>query len=238
MTKKDSLYREDMFNAPRMKAARVAIGMSQELLAEELNMSLSGVRKVERGGVSLPRNIAAIASVLKVSPEWLLSKGGIDIPERDSLNELSPIETISCSVVGIVEAGVWREALEYLAEDQKVYQVRYFPNFEGFEQRMFEVVGPSMNMHYPEGQLLHCVRLAFGPRNIEILNGDHVIVQRQRGQLYEATVKEFQDGQLWPRSTDPRHQAPIEVSESESESVEITYLVLGAYRHNKGLDSR
>src|SRR6185437_6658274 len=65
------------------------------------------------------------------------------------------------------------------------------------------------------------------------MNGDHVIVaRRNRDGLFEASLKEYvlnDDGSrwLWPRSTDPEHQAPLQYGGAEE--VTITGIVKASY---------
>lgn len=70
-----------------------------------------------------------------------------------------------------------------------------------------------MNQVYRDRTVVICVPLS--DYNQEIEEEDHVIVRRvARDGLVEITVKELRlDSQghawLWPRSTDPQHQAPL-----------------------------
>jgi hypothetical protein len=67
-----------------------------------------------------------------------------------------------------------------------------------------------MDMVYPPGRYVVIAH----PAEAGLRSGDHVVVERQRADLVEVTLKEFvieEDGRaaLWPRSSDPRYQEPI-----------------------------
>lgn len=122
-------------------------------------------------------------------------------------------QTRQIRVVGAVQAGVFKEAMEYDAADQ--YTVS-FPVGDYDNKKVFalEVRGTSMDREYPEGTILYV--LPVYELDDDIKSGDHVIVERRRPDgLIEATCKEYvvdaQSGDvwLWPRSDDPLHQQPI-----------------------------
>jgi hypothetical protein len=168
-----------------------------------------------------PITYAKLARTAQV-PAWKLSG---DEPE--------PPSPTSVWVKGVVEAGAFREVVEW---DQSSWYAIDIPVPARFRKmaEALEVRGPSMNLDYPDGSIVTWV---------ETLNSrppahlDHVIVYAyRRDGTIEATVKELRviDGKrwLWPRSDHPAHQAPIEVDApgEEIESIEIKGLVLGGYR--------
>lgn len=64
--------------AANIRAARKALGLSQEALAHEAELNRVNMSKIERGLHSLSLdNLYWIALALKVSPESLLRPGGI-----------------------------------------------------------------------------------------------------------------------------------------------------------------
>ncbi len=73
-----------------------------------------------------------------------------------------------------------------------------------------------MDEYYPDGSHVVCVRLSDLER--WPIPGEHVVIERRDGVTddFEATLKEFRvaDGKawLWPRSYDPAHQQPVQVS--------------------------
>lgn len=136
-------------------------------------------------------------------------------------------------VVGRVQGGHFAEAVQWDESEWYQVDIPVPPRFKG-RAKALEVRGPSMNLEYPDGSIVVWVSmLDFRPPR----EGDHVIVySKHLDDGYEATVKELRivDGVqwLWPRSTDPQFQAPINPSApgDDIESVEIVGVVIGGYR--------
>ena len=163
------------------------------------------------------------------TPEYLLDETENKTPTvRPASAELVPVTGKLLKLVGYVEAGVWREAVQIDDDEQRTRPVQESPAFDGFDQYLLQVVGRSMDMFYQPGALLHCVELDYGPRHIHLQDGDHVIVQREVGGKVETTVKELEGGRLWPRSTDPRFDGPVQVGVHEEETVSIKALVISS----------
>lgn len=168
------------------------------------------------------RTYAKLARTAEV-PIWRISG---DMPE--------PPSPTSIWVVGYVEAGSFREAVEW--DRSRWYSVDV-PVPDRFRRvaKALEIRGFSMDLEYRPGSIVIWVDfLDYRPPRHE----DHVIVYSHRtdGQI-EATIKELRvddDGRrwLWPRSTKPEHQLPIdpESPPTDIESVEIKGIVIGDYR--------
>lgn len=123
-------------------------------------------------------------------------------------------------VLGVVEAGAWREVADVALAERETIEVAQDRRFEG-ETFALKVVGASMNRVYPDGSFVIARRWNGGP----LPAGKRVIVDRERDGLHETTIKELvrtSDGhwELWPRSDDPRHQQPIPY-EDENTTVRI-----------------
>jgi len=136
-------------------------------------------------------------------------------------------------VVGHVEAGMFRDAVEW--DHSRWYEVDV-PVPERFRKvaKALEIRGTSMNVDYPDGSVAIWVDILDSrpPRH-----EDHVIVYAHRSDgRIEATVKELRmDGTsrwLWPRSTDPQHQTPVNIDTPPEGvvTIEIKGLVIGGYR--------
>lgn len=168
-----------------------------------------------------PRTYAKLSRVQGV-PAWRISG---DPPE--------PSSPTSIWVAGYVEAGAFREAVEW--DRSRWYSVDV-PVPERFRSiaKALEVRGSSMNLEYRPGSVVIWVDfLDFRPPR----TGDHVIVYANThdGKI-EATVKELRivDDRhwLWPRSDDPEHQAPVNIDSlpDDIETIEIKGIVIGDYR--------
>lgn len=169
-----------------------------------------------------PRTYAKLARTAEV-PAWKLSG---DMPE--------PPSPTSVWVSGHVEAGAFREAVEW--DRSRWYSVDV-PVPERFRRlaKALEIRGSSMDLEYRPGSIVIWVDfLDFRPPR----HDDHVIVYsyRRDGQI-EATVKELRiDGEgkrwLWPRSTRPEHQSPVDCDNppEDVENIEVKGIVIGDYR--------
>lgn len=169
-----------------------------------------------------PRTYGKLARTAEV-PVWRLNG---DRPE--------PPSPTSVWVSGYVQAGEFQDAVEW--DRYRWYSVDV-PIPEKFRKRAkaLEVRGHSMDLEYKPGAVVIWVdMLDFRP----IRHEDHVIVYSHHydGRI-EATVKEVridEDGRrwLWPRSTKPEHQLPVNIENppDEIESIEVRGIVIGDYR--------
>lgn len=93
--------------------------------------------------------------------------------------------------------------------------------------------GPSVNKRIPDGAYAICASYDSFPGGAQ--HGQLVHVVRERAGLQEHTIKELRYGkagaELWPVSTDPRHQAAIRLETGEDgEIVRIQGVVIGLYQ--------
>jgi SOS-response transcriptional repressor LexA len=155
-------------------------------------------------------------------PSWKISG---DQPEAPS--------PTSIWVAGHVEAGIWREAVEWDQSDWYSVDVPVAQRFRG-RAKALEVRGNSMNIEYPSGSIATWIdMLDFRPPQ----DGDDVVVYMTRYDgMIEATLKRYRvlDGKvwLWPDSTDPLHQTPVNVEAPGDDIAEIVVkgIVTGSYR--------
>lgn len=118
-----------------------------------------------------------------------------------------------------VEAGVWREQIDWPADEWYDFEVG--PNPEpGSEEFALRLEGYSMDKTIPPGSNLHCLRVAFG--RIEPRAGDLVVVERKAHDLVEMTCKRLaKDGENWElrcESTKPEFQEPIRIGRPDPDS--------------------
>lgn len=211
--------------ATRLKEVREKRGYtSAKGAAEAMGVSVSTYIQHESGMRGFPAAKAdRYARFFRTTPEWLI------YGRQVSIAQLGP----QLSVKGAVAAGVWREAEEWPQDEWEAFTGRSdvaAPNSIRFGLR---VEGQSMNLLYPEGTILECVRY-FG--DTPIANGKRVIVERKRfNDGTEATVKEYfkdDDGVEWlvPRSNNPAYQSPLRCDQAGEgiESIEIVAIVVAA----------
>lgn len=219
-------------SADRLKEARIAAGYATaKQSAEAMGVSVSTYIHHENGTRGYPASRAErYARFFKTTPEWLLY-GRLNVVENTKAASLGP----QIYVQGAVAAGVFKERMEYDQADWEVFTGA--PEIDALVSQRFglRVVGSSMDLLYPPGTILECVR--YWGRD-PIPNGKRVIVQRVRldGGI-ETTVKEYQqadDGVVWlvPRSTKPEFQSPIRCDQPEAgiKRVEVIAIVVASIR--------
>lgn len=206
----------------RIRTARKAKKLTQKQLARLIPTDESSISRWERDdqGITLD-NAVALAAALGVSVQFLQT-GEEVLPVGNKNMRL-------IRVVGEVQAGVWREAIEWPPEDQDEIAVLTPPEYRNLVMSAYVVRGSSMNLYYPSGT--HVVIASTIANGIAPKNGSKVLVSRRNtdGQ-YEATLKEYvisPDGKvwLWPRSDDPQHQEPIPYTDGDTEEVTVTGIV-------------
>lgn len=120
-------------------------------------------------------------------------------------------------VMGEVAAGLWREASPREIADAKEFLPLDVLGYEKARLTALRVVGPSMNLVYPEGRYV----VVAHPAEAGLRIGDIVVVERFKSDLVELTLKEFvvdEAGRqaLMPRSTHPDFQTPIYLRDREA----------------------
>jgi len=214
----------------RLKELRKKKGLTQEQMADRAGLSTAHYNRLENA--TRPVNthwLTIFGGILNVSPAVLLGE-----PDSEGIGK---VQVQSITVRGAVQGGSWVEALEWDLPDRYDVVVPELPR-EAQNAYGLKVQGPSMNMEYPDGSVVICVPLLDFWRDLK--SGDHVIVERRDNGSVEGTVKELQidtEGHawLWPRSTDPMHQQPLETgwppSDSDTDTeVAVTAVVVGSYR--------
>ena len=210
------------------------------LKARDINpaVGVDFIRDMRRRGHP-PRSdkLAALAQVLEVPPASL-----VEVLEGHA-SSVTPVHTTQIEVRGDVQAGVWREAIEWPAVDWYAITVPIDTAYQGLHRYGLKVCGQSMNKVFPEGSVV--VVINFGDLGRLPKTGDFVVaVQRcSKTDQYEATVKAVQirdDGTviLWPQSWDPAFQTPVVLPPQDGHDnagvpdVAIQALVVGSYQPN------
>lgn len=204
----------------RIQERLEALKLSERKACLKAGVHVDTIRRL-RSRDQAPRvdTLAALASALEVPLDYLTSAAsqtGGDAGKGADTRLSVPVNMIRVPVLGYVQAGKWREAIEWPPDTWYGVTVPAHPRYPSAERFALEVRGNSMNRLYPERTILICVRFYDIAR--EPQPGDKVIcLRRDRYGEFEATVKEYQRDEqgrhiLWPRSDDPEHQAPIILS--------------------------
>lgn len=148
-----------------------------------------------------------------------------------------PGEIERVSVVGNVQAGLFKEEEEWPPDDRFEVDVPVDGRYRRLLKKALRVAGPSMNQVYPEGSFIVVID-AFELPDWSPRQGQHLVVRRRdRLGLVEHTVKEFRRDEagrpwLWPRSDHPDFQQPwpLPPAEDGDGSLEVAAIVIGSYR--------
>lgn len=194
----------------RIDERLTALGLSERKAALMAGVGVNTIRHIRnRGHAPKPVNLAKLASVLKVPAAHLLEAAAESGSHNAAPNILAQVP-----VRGAIQAGVWREALEWPEQDWYAITTPIDDRYPGIERFGLVVCGASMDRLYPEGTIVLVVK--FGDLMRTPNPGERVVVLRRdrRNGEYEATLKEFDiDARgravLWPRSNDPEFQSPI-----------------------------
>lgn len=186
----------------RLREAIKQSGRSDRDVSIGAGMSPDAVRGVMRNQSPTVETVRRLASELRVPAEWIAFGVG-ETSLHDGRDQYIPIK-------GEVAAGLWIEASENHWSDQlDVAPVAFTPEWPREAQFGLRVRGTSINRRANEGDILRCIDV--GLAGIEPLDGDLVIVQRERADgLQEVTAKiASREGHivyLRPDSTDERHK--------------------------------
>ena len=181
----------------RLRELRKKEGLTLDQVAKEAGTTNQMVGMLERGERQLTQRwMERLAPALKVKP-----------------TELLPLNTTGhrIQLTGNVQAGEWRPAEEM--PDPEFFDIPLPENYSKTKPFGLRVVGPSMNLVYPEGSILICCHLT--DLNEMPLHGKRYIIEDiEAGDGIETTVKELvidETGRpwAWPRSNNPAHQQPI-----------------------------
>lgn len=211
-------YRSSMELKARIFKARTDAKMTQGDLAKAVGKTRGAVAQWESGEVRPRHNtLVAIAEATGRSIMWLLHGG-------DEGNG-----KLGLLVVGEVAAGTWLEGTVHYAIENK--PVAPDPNYPSHAQRLYRVVGKSINRVAEHGMYLHTVDVV--ATGIQPEHGDLVIVRRMRHGLAEYTAKQlvFHEGKwiLRPESTEAEWQEDILLQSNEGDEIEVIDIVIGKW---------
>jgi SOS-response transcriptional repressor LexA len=236
--------RSQCTNAESAAAPFVQIQCMDELLEAAREFFRRGLKKtgISPTTITRPLNDPTWSKIPKLTTLAKLARvAQIELPAtlaRGGVVDLTPIAR-SIPVLGDIRAG----SFERIAEEPKPVEwlPMEVPEYGGVDLFALRVVGRSMDRLYPDGSYVVCAP----PAQSGLREGDVVAVRRWDRGLAETTLKQIErhkDGSYWlyPRSTDPDHQAPLALpvgDESAQSGLEIIGVVVSSYdsrRHGRG----
>jgi len=218
--------------AKRIRDLRNSLNMNQAEFADFIGVEgengQSTVSKWE-SAKQLPGSQYTAKMAAKTSQDPVYFSG---LDAIDSTNRLRPR---MCRLMGELQAGAWREAIQFDYDDQRDVEFPAMIQIPPYAMEAYIVRGDSMNDFYPDGSIVYVAGVLANA--LSPLDGDHVLVQRMDNNgLFEATLKELvimEDGSkwLWPRSSNPEFQLPLKVNghDAREYDVQITGVVQCAF---------
>jgi transcriptional regulator with XRE-family HTH domain len=209
-------------SARQIQLLRKQAGMTQADLAKKVGVHQATVSKWEQGD-DIPGGdtLSILASLFKVHPNEIT---GIGVDAK------SPVGR-RVQIIGEIAAGEWAETHEI--DEPFFTTVPGLPSrFDRVQLQGFRVKGDSMNMVYPDGSIVYVAPI--GAVSSWPKSGQVVMVMHHKHGETEATLKEYVENEhgklLWPRSTHPAHQAPLDykAKRGPDEEVVITGVVVAA----------
>lgn len=229
----------------RIEEIRESHKLSMKKLADAASTTASQISKLEKGERGL--DVHWMNRISRAFRELGINISPIDLIVGDITPDTVQPSSRDIPVIGQVEGGAFREATQW-AEDLQYHVASTIQN-DHHAAKCFglEVIGESMNKVYPAGTVVIVMPLTDYlsiPRKLE--SGDKVVVYRHRAGLIEATIKEFvqkpdSKAELWPRSTHPEYQSPINIHwpngehNTDVDCVEIAAVVIQSIKVEKRL---
>lgn len=212
--------------ARKIKDLRLSLGLRQPDFAKLVgDIDQSTISRWEQGKQKpRPEQVVRLSEIMGVTPQQFLN-----IPSASNHGEA---ESRVVRITGNLQAGQWAEATDLPIDEQTEIPAPLSPEWDDVDIHARVVVGSSMNLYYPDGSVVYIAPLTSLGRTPK--SGERVVVQRVGADgMYEATLKEYivdESGKvwLWPRSTDPEHQAPIRYAE-RGKSVSILGVVVASF---------
>lgn len=137
----------------RIKVARTAKGLTQQQLGDAVGMTQSAVYQLEKRDSEECLKTNAIARVLGVTPEWLISGHGEMTSAASNVESAPPLRKKGVPLISWVQAGDWCEAHDpYAVGDAELW----LPAADNYSDNAYalRVRGASMEPRFREGEII------------------------------------------------------------------------------------
>ena len=224
--------------AKRIRERRQELQLTQQQVADLAQTDQSQIQRLENGKRRVTRDWAiALSAPLKLTPEQILFGLEGDNNQELAVDSIASLAVTFVPVRGETAAGRWMEQ-DFLNTDVTEWASAIPSSYPVADQFALKVVGNSMDLERIfDGWYVVCV--PYWIARVAPADQDVVVVERRRGSMIERTCKQIKltatSIELWPRSTDPKHQAPIivprgeDMAEADGTTLEIVGLVIGRF---------
>lgn len=160
-------------------------------------------------------SLLKLAKYLNISIEYFLEALDASFQKKTKVqSHLIPVPITEVYICGEVQAGKWREAIQWNKQDWIPLSIPTPIKYKNFHRYALYVRGDSMNLLFPDGTIVIVINFCDLGSTPE--SGDCVVTIRRDNltDSFEATLKIVQirkDGRifLWPRSNNPDFVKPI-----------------------------
>lgn len=195
---------------------------SEHALSVKAGLGRDYIRQIRLGNNTSPGadKLQKIAEVLGVPLDDLMAAAQ-DKPLTRVGDAMVAVDRVE--VVGKVEAGSWRDAVEWSGQERRRLFLPADTRYPEMPRFGLMLAGDSMNLLYP---LPNTIVLCIGVHDLgrEPRPSEVVVVQRRRHDLVEATCKVYapRDEEIWlePRSSNEAHK-PIRFIRSKKELAKV-----------------
>lgn len=212
----------------RIKLRMKELGTNAAKVSKEARLGTTAVHDILSG-----KNENPSVGVVKAIAESLQCDLSYLVGDQAHPRQLVEVQSKSIPIIGIVEAGAFREMPKSAVSEHELRLVSapQSENYPHAKHFAFEVRGNSMNASRPtpllEGMLVLCVDMV--DAEIEVESGKIYVVRRTTdgGQTYEFTLKRaklFKD-RIELRAESTATYAPIRLSRSFDPDIEGTEVV-------------
>ena len=175
-----------MTTGERIKEARLAKGLSQKALAEDVGITQPSLSQLENGESKSTSYTAAIAAKLGVNALWLETGKGPKHPDTPNIEPAPDIQG-QVPVISWVTAGKWAEVID-------IYQPgvadEWLPCIKKHSNRTFALRVKGMSMYNPMGKHTYSDGdIIFVDPEKDAVNGSRVVVRLEDSK--EATFKQL-----------------------------------------------
>lgn len=214
---------------------RKRAGLTQEGAGARMEMSGQAWAKYEKGrvpGIFHPNTQRRITAALGFEVADLererniLTGGGQPATVTEIRSWAASTSNTTLPIRDRVQAGAWLMADDTSQVTPRRHSFARDPRFPHADQWLSEVFGDSVDrLGIFDGDLVHCV--SFEGSGVGLQTGQIVEVERMRfgGSERELSIKQVEltasGPLLWPRSSNPRWQAPLSMTEGANDEVEV-----------------